>query len=315
MDGGKSPIRDGDWLVMRWARGAGLGAVEGRVALLETADGHGSWAYQVKRVVQKDGRWWLQSDNAQYEPVEATAETTLIAQLVKVYTPEALAPAVGERVEPGEINARFGLSREEPIERTGRYEGHLFVVVTERGLFSDPDRLAVTVSDRRPAETAFVLARSAGETGARYCGVGRWLEHEGAWSIPALDFSTWRAFSDRRDCSRRLPDDARTRAGEFLDELMRRAGNGAWVTHDGKRCRIVERTREGIRIDGGEGGFAARQVTITDLAWVLVAADDVARNGGVLDEARVNRLRYLEGTPRGSTRWIDTGWGIVLVNG
>ena len=43
------------------------------------------------------------------------------------------------------------------------------------------------------------------------------------------------------------------------------------------------------------------------------ARDDVKRTGGILDEARVNRLRYLEGTPRESTRWIDTGWAIVLV--
>lgn len=31
--------------------------------------------------------------------------------------------------------------------------------------------------------------------------------------------------------------------------------------------------------------------------------------GGLLDEERVNRLRYLEGTPKASTRWIDTGVG------
>jgi SOS-response transcriptional repressor LexA len=255
MDGGKSPIRDGDWLVLRWARGSGVGAVEGRVGLLQTPDGHGTWAYQVKRIVQRDGRWWLQSDNGRYAPVEATTETTLIAQLVKVYTPEALAPAVGARIEPGEIAARFKLRRDEPIERTGRYEGHLFVVVAERGLFSEPDRLAVTVGDRRPGETAFVLARAEGDAALRYCGVGRWVEDEGAWSIPALDFAGWRAFSDRRDCSRRLPEEARARASAFADELLQRVGVSAWVTHDGKRCRIVERTREAIRIDGGEGGL------------------------------------------------------------
>jgi hypothetical protein len=35
-------------------------------------------------------------------------------------------------------------------------------------------------------------------------------------------------------------------------------------------------------------------------------------HGGLLDEARVNRLRYLDGTPKGSTRWIDTGWALVV---
>ncbi|BDG02807.1 hypothetical protein [Anaeromyxobacter oryzae] len=42
--------------------------------------------------------------------------------------------------------------------------------------------------------------------------------------------------------------------------------------------------------------------------------EDVSAPGGVLDEARVNKLRYLEGTPKESTRWIDTGWAILLVS-
>jgi hypothetical protein len=54
----------------------------------------------------------------------------------------------------------------------------------------------------------------------------------------------------------------------------------------------------GLRIDGGEGGFAEPTVSLTDVSWCLVAKDDVAANGGVLDEGRVNRLRYLEGTPK-----------------
>jgi hypothetical protein len=54
------------------------------------------------------------------------------------------------------------------------------------------------------------------------------------------------------------------------------------------------------------GGFASRQVSATDLAWVMLAAQAITDDGGLLDEARVNRLRYLDGTPKGSTRWIDT---------
>ena len=46
--------------------------------------------------------------------------------------------------------------------------------------------------------------------------------------------------------------------------------------------------------------------------WRGLAAEDAAANGGVLDEARVNRLRYLEGTPKSATRWIDTGWALGL---
>jgi hypothetical protein len=165
----------------------------------------------------------------------------------------------------------------------------------------------------RAAETAFVLTRATPDEPWRYCGVGRWLEDDGAWRLPDLDFATWRALGKGRDCSRRLPADATRRAGELLDELWGRVGAGAWVEHDGKRCRLVARLARGVRVDGGEGGFAARQVSVTDVAWVMLAAEDVARTGGVLDEARVNRLRYLAGTPKESTRWIDTGWAILLL--
>jgi hypothetical protein len=69
----------------------------------------------------------------------------------------------------------------------------------------------------------------------------------------------------------------------------------------------------GLRIDGGPGGFAERTVSLTDLGWGLAARRDVALHGGILDEARVNRLRYLEGTPRAATRWIDTGNALWLL--
>ena len=79
-----------------------------------------------------------------------------------------------------------------------------------------------------------------------------------------------------------------------------------------RRARVLGAApRGGLRIDGGDGGFAERTVSATDIAWVVVASQDVAATGGLLDEERVNRLRYLEGTPKGSTRWIDTGWAIA----
>ena len=59
--------------------------------------------------------------------------------------------------------------------------------------------------------------------------------------------------------------------------------------------------------------FAERTISLTDIAWAGVALDDVEAQGGLLDEARVNRLRYLEGTPKGSTRFIDTGWAIAAL--
>jgi hypothetical protein len=313
MNGGKNPIRDGDWLIMRFARGASIGALAGRVALIQTPAGHDTSAYQVKRIVQQGDRWWLRSDNTEVPAIEAAADTIPVAQLVTTVSPEALAPPVGERLAAEDVSAAFGLDADINIERDGRYQGHLFLLVTARVQFTHPDRLARVVVDRRPAETAFVLARSTPEGPWRYCGVARWLEDDGAWGLPDLDYATWHVLGRGRKCSRRLPPDAARRAGELLDELWRREGEGAWIEHDGKRCRLIERMARGVRVDGGEGRFAARQVSVTDVAWVMLAAEDVARTGGGLDEARVNRLRYLEGTPKGSTRWIDTGWAIVMV--
>jgi len=41
----------------------------------------------------------------------------------------------------------------------------------------------------------------------------------------------------------------------------------------------------------------------------------VAARGGTLDEPRVNRVRFLEGVGKGSTRYIDTGWALALLEG
>lgn len=95
---------------------------------------------------------------------------------------------------------------------------------------------------------------------------------------------------------------------------MLAARAGEWVEGRGKRCRIVGASaRGGVRIDGGPDGFAERTVSLVDLAWVLKAQAEVGKTGGVPDEAAVNRLRYLDGTPKGSTRWTDTGWALVVV--
>ncbi|GEM_PF-2058638 len=66
-----------------------------------------------------------------------------------------------------------------------------------------------------------------------------------------------------------------------------------------------------MHIDGGLGGFAARTVSLTDLAWIVMADRNAEQSGDLLDETRVNRGRYLEGTPRCSTRWNDTGCAIA----
>lgn len=70
----------------------------------------------------------------------------------------------------------------------------------------------------------------------------------------------------------------------------------------------------GRRIDGGPGGFVERVRSLQDLAWVIVVAEDVRERGGILDETRAILLRYQEEAPKGSMRWLDTGWALAAWN-
>lgn len=312
MEGGPKPIRDGDWLLLRFARGVGLGAVAGRVALVQTADPDESFAFQVKRIQQDaQGNWTLHSDNPARPSFPATEQTTPIALLTGVVRPEELAPAEGTALQPESIGDAFGLSAK--VDSTGRVDGHLFVLIDRPGAFMRPDRFVAEGLDRRPGETAFVLVRAPGAPAWRYLGVGRWLETEGQWSTPELDFTTWRALGGR-EVSRPLPEAARQRANLLVDRLIERVGEGGQLVALGKHCRLLGRASQGgLRIDGGDDGFQARTIGLPDLGWALLARDDVAKHGGTLDEARVNKLRYLEGTPKGSTRFIDTGWALAMI--
>lgn len=236
--------------------------------------------------------------------------------------PEDIAPAVGERIADEDLPSAFNLTtifREERGSRSyKRIDGHLFILIEQRGALIEPDRIRASVPDRRPGETAFVLTRTSHEQPWRYAGVARALGGD-IWSIPAVDFATWRALGAGREVSRRLPDGYLEQAREVVQAVLRDPGVGGVLARDGKQLRIVgEAPRGGLRIAGvrdprsGDGGFAERTVSLQDIAWVLAAADDVRARGGVLDEARVNRLRYLDGTPKASTRWIDTGWALLI---
>lgn len=315
MDGGREPIRDGDWLVMRYAREMRLGGLEGRIALVQVPDAQAGFghAFQVKRVVRQEGRWTLRSDNPARPSFAASAETVPIAVLVEVLRPEAMAPEPGDRIAAGAIGKAFGLEGEPAAGQAARVEGHLFLLVEEKGRFTAPDRLRWEVKDRRPGETAFVLVRAPGEEAWRYLGVGRWIEAEGAWGCPELDYTLWRALGEGRGASRRLPEEYREKARTLAERTLERFPAGSVVEPDGKRFRIVGRSAEGgLRIDGGPGGFEERTVSTTDLGWVLLAVATTGASAGQVDEATVNRLRYVEGTPKESTRWIDTGWAIRI---
>lgn len=311
MEGGKDPIHDGDWIVLRWARGEALKNVLGRIALVETGDDVGEVAYQLKRVAREGGRWLLRSDNPGVPDMDASERSFPIALHVQTIRPADLAPAAGTLIAQQDLAAAFGLDTE---PRTGRVRGHLFLLVDQPGSFPAPDRLAYSLG-RLPGETAYVLTRVSEEQPWRYCGVGRWLDDEELWSLPDLDWETWRALGQGRSASRRLPADIRTEAPRVVTRILETAqAADGWIRAGEVAYRVLGRSPDGgVRVDGGPDGFGSRTVSTTDIGWVLVAHRDAQVNGGLVDEARVNRLRYLEGTPRESTRWIDTKHALALV--
>jgi hypothetical protein len=179
-------------------------------------------------------------------------------------------------------------------------------------MLTAPDRVQTDLV-ARPGETAYVFV-AAEEGKWRYCGRGQPAGAPGLWTVPHLDFKLYRTWGAGRGASRTLPDGYLERAREVADDLVRAFPSGTSFEARGRRGRILGRApKGGVRIDGGEGGAKPRSVSLIDIGWVLRAEDDVRAHGGVLDEQRVNRLRYLDGTPKSSTRYIDTGWALALV--
>ncbi len=306
MDGGPAPLRDGDWAVFRHARGAPAASVAHRVVLVQVPASDGS-AFQIKRIEPEGDRWRLMSDNPSGPSFLADAATIVVARLEGAVRPEELAPTVGTLLSKDELAAAFGVEGLEPM--SGVWTGHRFVMLDRKGMLVTPNRLHAP-APRRPGETIYVL--SPIEDSFRYLGVGRWIQDERHWGVPEVDFVTMRAWGEGRLASRALPPDSLVRAQSVVGALLRLPDEERQLERSEVRvARILGAAqRGGLRLDiGAESG--ERTVSLTDLAWVIVAQHDVDENGGLLDEARVNRLRYLDGTPKGSTRWIDTGWAIA----
>lgn len=99
-----------------------------------------------------------------------------------------------------------------------------------------------------------------------------------------------------------------------MERIVEDVGEGGWIEHGDRKCRVVGRAeRGGLRVDGGEGGFKERTISLLDIGWGLQARAVSEQQDRPLNEELVNQLRYLDGTPRGATRWIDTGWALVLI--
>jgi hypothetical protein len=107
MDGGKNPVRDGDYLLLELMSPTRAGSITGNVVAIERQDESGDNQYLL-RVVTKtlDGQYVLKANNPAYEDMPATDEMRTLARLRGVIDPLDL--AVGQTFQREEIPALFG---------------------------------------------------------------------------------------------------------------------------------------------------------------------------------------------------------------
>lgn len=117
MDGGKRPIRDGDYLLLELMGASNAGSITGSVMAIERQDETGDSQYLL-RVVAKDraGEYVLRANNPAYEDLAATAEMRTLARLKSIVDPldlqvgrafarEEIPPLFGEEFNPGNWNS------------------------------------------------------------------------------------------------------------------------------------------------------------------------------------------------------------------
>ncbi len=300
-------IEDGDWLVMRWSQGVGAEAVLDRVVLVERGNDEGA-THLVKRLVRTAHGVVLRSYNPEVGDQPWTSADQPLAVLRRRVRPTDIAPEIGASADS--IAELLGLS-EEPSGGASRVDGHLVLALDRPGQAKSPVSVVVEGFRPRASEPAYVVVQC--DEGWVYRGVARQSGQE--WTLPELDFATWVALrpeGKRTGLSRPLPALWAQAARDLVASLMRAIGPGGTVGDGVRTLTIVERAPRGGLVVRSERAQASRTVSLLDIGWVLFAVD---RYGERVDEAMVNVCRYLEGTPRASTRWIDTGNALVLVHG
>lgn len=106
MDGGKNPVRDGDYLLLELIGPSRAGSITGSVVAVERQDESGDNQYLL-RVVTKtsEGQYVLKANNPAYDDMLATDEMRTLALLRGVVDPLDL--AIGQSFQREEIPALF----------------------------------------------------------------------------------------------------------------------------------------------------------------------------------------------------------------
>lgn len=136
MDGGKNPIRDGDYLLLELITASSAGSITGKTIVIERQDQAGDNQYLL-RVVRKapDGTYALIANNPDYEELLATDEMRTRARLMDILDPLEL--AIGNSFKRDEIPALFGEQFNRAVWETGhvvikRSNSHVLLVTLNK---------------------------------------------------------------------------------------------------------------------------------------------------------------------------------------
>lgn len=110
MNGGKNPIRDGDYLLLELLGASHAGSITGTVMAIERQDEGGGDNHYLLRVVNKtkSGEYVLKANNPDYEDLAATDEMRTLARLKGLIDPLDL--ALGQAIAREDIPELFGES-------------------------------------------------------------------------------------------------------------------------------------------------------------------------------------------------------------
>lgn len=146
MNGGRTPIRDGDHLLLELVTSGSAGSITGSIMAIERQDDAGDNQYLLRIVTKaRDGRYVLKASNPDYADLEATEEMRTLARLRAVVDPldlavhqrflrEDIPPLFGETFNPGSWNSGHVVLRARKahillvtLSKRGRAEEHRYL--------------------------------------------------------------------------------------------------------------------------------------------------------------------------------------------
>lgn len=108
MNGGKNPIKDGDYLLLEWVTPSSAGSITNQVTVIERQEEGGDNQYLLRVVLKaRDGGYLLRANNPDYDDMVATEEMRTLARLKGILDPFDV--SVGQTFAREDIPRLFGV--------------------------------------------------------------------------------------------------------------------------------------------------------------------------------------------------------------